>query len=295
VELLMGRSYSPLRYPGGKGKLALSVARIISDNKLTGGHYAEPYAGGAAVGIFLLFHEYVSTFHLNDLDPAIFAFWHTVLNETEWLCHRIREVKITPEEWRKQRQVHSKQNASSRRDLGFATFFLNRTNRSGIIKGGGMIGGTEQLGKWKLDVRFNRESLIDRIQDIASFGPRIKLTNLDAEEFLKRSSVRLPEKSLMYLDPPYFEKGPGLYQSHYQVQDHVRIAKKINKGLKHKWLVSYDAHPAIVELYSEKRHLVYDLRYQASKKYLGKEIMIFSDDLLLKGELNSIFPVPLAV
>ena len=289
----MGRLYSPLRYPGGKGKLAPSIAKIILDNKLSGGHYAEPYAGGAAVGIFLLYHEYVSIFHLNDLDPAIFAFWATVFEETEWLCDRISDCLVTPDEWRKQRIVHATQHVNARRDVGFATFFLNRTNRSGIIKGGGMIGGNDQSGKWKLDVRFNRQNLISRIRDIAQFKSRVRLTNLDAEEFLFSSVKLMPPKTLVYLDPPYFEKGPGLYESHYKVQDHIRIARKMNEGLDRKWLVSYDAHPAILEMYDVRRHLVYGLRYQAGEKYVGKEVMIFSDDLVLSASPERLIPIPL--
>lgn len=280
-----------MRYPGGKGKLARSVAKIISDNKLVGGHYAEPYAGGAAVGLFLLFHEYVTKFHLNDLDPSVYAFWHTVLNETDWLCDRIRSTPITPAEWLVQRSIYSASAMYPTRELGFATFFLNRTNRSGIIKGGGMIGGNDQKGKWKLDVRFNRADLIDRIQEVASLGCRIVLTNLDAEKFLSEASRSLPMRSLLYLDPPYFEKGPGLYQSHYRMEDHLRIARKINQGLSHKWLVSYDAHPEIIKMYSKRRSLIYDLRYQASRTYIGREIMIFSDDLDLKVDPKLVFPV----
>ena len=69
-------------------------------------------------------------------------------------------------EWEKQKRIY--ENTRSEFLLGFATFFLNRTNYSGVITGG-PIGGFEQKGQWKIDARFNKKSLIDRIERISYF------------------------------------------------------------------------------------------------------------------------------
>ena len=86
--------YSPLRYPGGKGKLTDFFHAIIEENNLSDGYYVEPYAGGASVALSLLFNEYVSKIIINDFDRSIYAFWFSVLNETRKLCELILKTKV---------------------------------------------------------------------------------------------------------------------------------------------------------------------------------------------------------
>ena len=160
----MSRAHSPLRYPGGKSCLYSLVCDFLRRNKLQRGHYAEPYAGGASLALSLLFNGQVSDIHLNDVDRGIWSFWDSVLNHTEDLCALIESTAITVEEWHRQRETYRSRNISEGLVLGFATFFLNRTNRSGIIGTGGIIGGLGQKGEYKIDCRFNREELIRRIR-----------------------------------------------------------------------------------------------------------------------------------
>ena len=97
--------YSPLRYPGGKGKLSHYVQLLIDYNLITDGHYVEPYAGGASVALALLFNEYVQNIHINDYDYRIYAFWDSVLNQTEQLCEKIIDTDITIQNWEKQKEI----------------------------------------------------------------------------------------------------------------------------------------------------------------------------------------------
>ena len=273
------RHASPLRYPGGKSKLTAYLKRILADNRLIGGDYAEPYAGGASVALGLLFDEYASTIHINDLDRSIHAFWHSVLYETDALCRLVRIARLTPTTWRRQRAVQNDASASML-ERGFSTLFLNRTNRSGIITGG-MIGGVEQLGDWKLDARYNRAGLVTRIERVASYGDRIKLSRLDASTFLLKRVPLMPQRSLVYLDPPYFVKGQHrLYANFYEPKDHADIANIVTT-LERPWLVSYDNAPEIRRLYSPHRRLTYGLDYTAAKRYEGSEVMFFSFGLAI--------------
>jgi DNA adenine methylase len=267
---------TPLRYPGGKGRLAQYVIDVFKLNKLTDGHYAEPYAGGAGIAFALLYLEYAAHIHLNDLNKSVYAFWRSVCDEPEALCKLVRDKPLTVAQWKKQRAVQTDKNASML-ELGFSTLYMNRTNRSGIIKGG-IIGGLEQTGEWKLDARFIREDLIQRIQKIASYAPRISLYNLDAKQFLTKTAPTLPKKSLIYLDPPYYMKGSELYENHYKPDDHTEIAGLVAK-IKQRWIVSYDNVPAIRKLYSGYERETFGLRYSALERYAGQEIMIFCPGL----------------
>ena len=275
---------TPLRYPGGKGRLTQYVGDLIGMNNLVGGHYAEPYAGGAGIALALLYLEYVSRIHLNDLNKSVFAFWKTVCEEPEALCRLIKDKRPSIAEWRRQKAIQVASSPSTL-ELGFSTFFLNRTNRSGIIHGG-VIGGKKQTGKWKIDARYKKEDLIKRIEKIASFAPRISLYNLDAAEFICKHVSKLPKKSLIYLDPPYFGQGRFLYEDHYQNDDHKKLALLVH-SIKQKWIVTYDNVRAIRRLYPDHDKQTFALRYSAQDRYAGTEVMVFCPDLERPREIES--------
>ena len=202
--------YSPFRYPGGKGKLAKFMTALVRANGLSDGRYIEPYAGGAGIAWELLITGVVRRVLINDISPHVFAFWTSVLQHTEELCRQIREVPLSVEEWDRQKDIFRRADEASALELGVACFYLNRTNRSGILNGG-LIGGRNQGGKWRMDARFNREDLISRILKIADCRGRIQVSCMDAVEFLREQSGDFSEKDLIYVDPPYFEKGRLLY------------------------------------------------------------------------------------
>lgn len=273
---------SPLRYPGGKGRLQRFIHQVLRLNGLIGGHYVEPYAGGAGIAIALLILDVVERVHINDFNRSIFAFWSAVLNETDELCRLVRETPITMDEWYRQRAVQDEPEPDPLA-LAFSTFFLNRCNRSGIIRGG-VIGGKKQTGPWKLDARFNRPDLIRRIERVATFRDRISLYRQDAGSFLTGVLPTVPRRALVYLDPPYYMKGKGLYEDHYSPADHAEIARLV-RAIRQFWVVSYDDVLAIRRLYAGLRQETFGLNYSAHRRFRGTEVMIFCDDLDLPPDI----------
>ena len=281
AKALTNEYYSPLRYPGGKGRVADYFKHVIRENHLLDGIYVEPYAGGASVALSLLMNEYVSKIIINDIDFSIYAFWYSVLNHTEELCKMIHKVKITVSVWRKQQVIQRTRDKSGLLELGFSTFFLNRTNRSGILNGG-VIGGLDQKGDWKIDARFNKTALIARIEKIAGYKKRIELHNENAVDLIRFLKPILPKKTLFYFDPPYFVKGKDLYLNYYSLSDHSEVAETIAEIREQFWIVTYDNVNPIRRLYKPFRKKLFTLNYSAAKASKGEEVMIFSDNLYYK-------------
>jgi DNA adenine methylase len=280
---------SPLRYPGGKNKLAAFFAKICIDNKING-HYIEPYSGGASVALFLLLEGFVNKITINDKDRSIYAFWFAVLNHTESLCQLINETEVNVVNWHKQKNIQTCKETRSLLELGFSTLFLNRTNRSGIITGG-IIGGQEQLSEHKIDCRFNKQDIIARIRAIASRKSDIRLFNLDAISLIDLIEKEpSPENSIFYFDPPYFLKASSLYMNHYKSQNHILVSEKIKAIKSIKWVVSYDNVDQIKNLYLECDKKEYSFSYTAGTNKTGRELLFFSPMLIKPavGEWNPI-------
>lgn len=277
--------YSPLRYPGGKNKLSAFIAKICIDNKING-HYVEPYSGGASVALFLLLEGFVQRITINDKDRSIYAFWHSVLNNTKKLCEKIENIELTIEEWKKQKSIQSNKSKADLLDLGFSTFYLNRTNRSGIINAG-VMGGIKQNGNYLMDCRFNKSDLINRIKNIANHKKSIRLYKKDAIKLIdKIQKEAVNDNVIFYFDPPYYLKSSTLYMNHYQDKNHENVSNKIRSIKNIKWIVSYDNVPEIKELYSECKKKEFSFKHTAYKSRIGREILFFSKNVVQPKEKN---------
>lgn len=281
------KNLSPLRYPGGKAKLSEYIKKLIYQNNLNNSYYIEPFAGGAGVALYLLINKHVSKIFINDLDKSIYAFWYSVLNHTDELCSMIENTPVNLEQWFIQKNIQKNKEFESLLNLGFSTFFLNRTNRSGIIKAG-VIGGYAQKGNYKIDCRFNKDELIDRIKLISSFKDSIELHNLDVREFIDYIIPSIKKQSFIFFDPPYYNKGSQLYVNYFTHEDHLELSHSISEIKNHYWIVTYDYEPKIQNMYRQFHQVSYALNYTAGKKYTGYEIMVFSDNINLPEDYESI-------
>jgi DNA adenine methylase len=258
--------------------LAPFVAELLDYNGAVGWSYVEPYAGGAGVAMELLLDKKVAHVYLNDSSIHIYAMWKAMVSDPDGFCHRISRASLSIDEWKMHREVVRRPGDYELADLGFSTFYLNRCNRSGILTAG-VIGGFAQDGRWRIDARFSRNELISRIESIACRNSQITVTNLDAERFMLDQVNALPPETLVYCDPPYYERAERLYLNTYNHDDHLRLAQVVQAQLRRPWLVSYDGHPSIISMYRGRQKFEYSLHYSATRSYSGREVFIFSDRL----------------
>lgn len=280
---------TPLRYPGGKSQLTPFVIDVMRANELFYGEYAEPFAGGAGIACTLLFEGYVSKVHINDLDPAIYAFWRSVVSNPEAFMRRVRDTPVTMDEWHRQKAVQAARRPGIH-NLGFSTFFLNRTNRSGIIRGG-VIGGLEQKGDYPIDCRFHKANLIKKIERIAAHADQISVTNLDALDFLKQLKTQAAAKTLINIDPPYYVQGPELYSNWFNEDDHLALSRAVGK-IKPYWMLTYDSVETIRNLYARYPSFTSSLRYSAQVKRNGQELLVLDPRLKHPKSLEKIGDAP---
>jgi DNA adenine methylase len=268
--------FSPLRYPGGKSSLTDFLAKAANQNFSDSVRYVEPYAGGAGAAIALLLQGKVGSIVINDLDPAVWSLWHSLVNDTDNFQRLLKDTPVTLEEWNRQRAVYKASDRAETTELGFAAFFLNRTNRSGVMNAG-VIGGKAQSGAYKIDARFNKPSLLHMVQKIAERRTDIDVRNEDGrviiEEFVADPTA------LIYADPPYFDKGSFLYMNSFAIDQHEALARTLNANSAAKWILTYDNVPFIRDLYTERRHQIFSLYYSAHTPGTMNELMVFSDGM----------------
>ena len=270
------RYVSPLRYPGGKARLAFYLARILASQSAHIDTYCEPYAGGAGAGLRLLVSGHVSKLIINDLNPGVAAFWRCLFKEGDALIERVQQCHVTIQTWHAQRAIYLAPQGQNDLDLGFATFYLNRTNRSGIL-GARPIGGFDQTGNWLIDARFNKDDLIKRIQNLQPLTNQVDVTQERAVRLIRRLNRR-KAPILMYVDPPYVVPGEELYLSDHSWGEHRRLAQCLARS-PHPWILTYDADDRTRELYPNFRCLRFDISHTAHVQKVGSEYMFFSRGL----------------
>lgn len=286
---------SPLRYPGGKSSITPLIKFIIQQKKGNAFNdftYIEPFAGGAGVAVNLLLDGMVSSVMINDYDKAIYSFWRALKNETDALIELIKRTPITVEEWYKQKNIYLTENHKYSLNLGFAAFFLNRTNRSGILNAAGPIGGYEQNGMYLIDARFNKETLIKRIQNIAIHKKHIIIYNKEIRNFITQVLPKYRDNALVYFDPPYFSNGKRLYKNFLKYEDHAEIARYINENVLCDWILTYDDVPEIHDIYLKYQYTTrkYNLNYSVANKGKGTELVLFKSPELMptRQEMDSV-------
>jgi DNA adenine methylase len=270
-------NYSPLRYPGGKGKLVPLIKLMIEKTELVNSTYIEPFAGGAGAALSLLFSDTVDHIVINDYDKSIYSFWRAIIEDTERLLELIQNTEVSIQEWYRQKNIYLNNSDRYSIELAFATFFLNRTNRSGILNAG-PIGGYNQTGNYLIDARYNRENLTQRILNIANRKKQITVYNKDVRSFI-RTYLPKYNNAFIYLDPPYYNKGQALYKNYFNNADHTQIAKTV-ANLDNYWIVTYDDTPTILNLYQNHAHRLFDLSYSLAEKKKASEVMFICDNLL---------------
>ena len=275
-RLKLAGHLSPFRYPGGKAFLAGYLADEISALPVSGAAtYVEPFCGGAGAALALLGQDKVKQVHLNDKDIRIYSAWKAILTETEQFLTALRDTPVTLDTWMKCRSILTDFSDQYSFKLGFATFFINRTSRSGIIQNSGPIGGYNQAGNWKIDARYYKKTMERRIRRIKDLAGRIKITNYDGLDFLEQCSQSLNGDSTLYfIDPPYVHAGNRLYYNDMNDHLHHKLARFLKSGVCEHWILTYDDCSKIRKLYRDRRTKSLPVNYSLQETRKENELLI---------------------
>lgn len=212
---------------------------------------------------------------LNDANPFIAEFWGAAINNTKALTKDINKVRVNLESWHKYKAIFEDGVDSTDLEKALSVFFLNRTNRSGILHAG-PIGGQAQVGEYLIDCRFNKANLIQRIENVGKLKRKIIVKNEDVSSLvfkLERNNF------FIYADPPYVKEGKNIYKKFcFNEHQHITFANAI-KHQKNPWLISYDDDPLVHELYAKSGINVIELSYVMNKPKVGRELLIASSNL----------------
>lgn len=264
------RIASPLRYPGGKSVLSGYMASLLERHGACD-TYVEPYAGGSGVALWLLERSLVSDVVINDLDGNVHAFWDAAVNHSSEFLRLFDDVEPTMDQWHHWRDVL--RNPSTELERGFAFFFLNRTNRSGVVDGG-VIGGLEQRGRYRVDARYNKKALRDKLVFLRDHQDSIHVTNDDGISIIERYARR--RGTFIYADPPYVMKGGSLYLNSFDSSQHIRLSTTLRSFPQGMWLLTYDDAPLVMDLYGDLPGGLFSLRYSAARHCRAEEVMVYS-------------------
>ncbi|MBQ8704262.1 MAG: DNA adenine methylase [Bacteroidales bacterium] len=262
------------------------IVELFKKNNLTDIVYAEPYAGGAGAAINLLLKNSVNKILINDANIGIFSFWYYVIKENSRFVDMIQGCEVSLREWHRWKDVFKTATKSSF-ELGFATFFLTRTNRSGVLNAG-PIGGVsaiqQEKAKYKIDCRYNRQNLAQKVKKIGTLADRIEVFNLDALDFLQLNNVR--DNLFVYLDPPYFQQGKSLYMDYYTQDNHRDLAFFLSQKAHFDWILSYDNVYEIRQLYKDFPLYEFDLNYSVRTHRKGRELLLHSNSLSFPKKMS---------
>ena len=271
----MKPSVTPLRYPGGKTWLLDYVKAFARFHKLSSTTIVEPYGGSASISVGLIRSQLVTDATVCERDPLIVAFWNVAIHRNEELIEYLSSLEINMETWYGLRRYLDleKTNLQNELEAAGAFLFFNRTNYSGIIKGG-PLGGKKQLSKYKLNCRFNKGRIADKIRSLKALEDKLKIIQIDGLEYMKNHALQSPDNVFFYVDPPYYGAGKDLYRFYFTDFDHQQLSAFLT-GTEIPWLLSYDDAEFIRNLYQKKSNLPVYTDYQSGHLRRGvKELLI---------------------
>ncbi len=267
---------SPLRYPGGKRKLAARIAMKMDCHSLN--HFDrifEPFVGGASVTIAFLEARVADRAVISDLDPLVADFWATVFSSRAGeLADRVLDAEVSVDEWIRLRS----NDPQDQIERAFKCLFLNRTSFSGALSPtAGPIGGMAQKSEYKIGCRYNRYALAERIWELSRLSHRVSVKNTDFRRLIASYRAAATRRGIVpndfwYLDPPFFHKANRLYRMWFADDDH-RALKEHLASVPGRWFLSYDNCPeARASLRSLPGYALADMRYTANKKSMIDDI-----------------------
>lgn len=237
---------SPFRYPGGKTWLVPELRKWLLSLGFEPDAFIEPFAGGAIAGLTVAAEKLAYSVVLSELDDDVASVWKVIIEGTDqevaWLCRRIVDFEVTPEEVRNVLLSEP----SIQKARAFRTIIKNRMQRGGIMAPGAGLVKTGEAGKG-LRSRWYPDTLSARIRSLRKLRDRITFLQCDAFDVIQQFVAN--PKAAFFVDPPYTaggkRAGARLY-IHNEI-DHERLFSIMAK-VRGAAMLTYDDVPEVREM-----------------------------------------------
>ena len=240
---------SPLRYPGGKSRVAKLLAPYIPEHT----EYREIFFGGG--GVF--FHKPKARRNwVNDLHPGLHALWKTLRDHFdvfEALCRAqdASDLRATFQKWIDRDDLMKARGDDALMERAVQYYFINRTVWTGRVvydparRSRLYFSNPEGWG--------NLEKKLAHLRACSEKLQGVRITNVPFEECLAEAT---PD-TFLYADPPYYRDSldtacSKLYEGHFAIEAHT-LLRDLLAASPAKAMISYDDRPEVRKLYADKK------------------------------------------
>ena len=252
---------TPLRYPGGKSRVApMLIEKFPSGIK----EFREPFLGGASVALlFSQKHPEIPVW-VNDKYEYLYNFWVTLQEDGDNLSDVLVGIKEdhSTEEKAKELFISAKEEISKADPFRKAVLFwiLNKCSYSGLTENS------------SFSASASRQNFTTRgakhLKNISEIIQHWEITNLDYTEVLQPDG----DGVFCFLDPPY-KIGSYLYGTNAEMHktfDHDDFIAQCKK-CPNKWMVTYNNDIDLKEGYKgynqEEFRITYGMKHRADNRH----------------------------
>ena len=240
---------SPLRYPGGKSRVAKLLCQYIPPHT----EYREPFVGGGAI---FFYKPKVEKNWINDLHPGLYALWRTLRDhfpEFADLCKAqdTTDLRATFDYWINRFDLMKAEGNAQLVERAVQYYFINRTVWTGRV-----VFDPARRSRLYFSNPEGWGKLEKKLRHLRACAEKLRGVRITCKPFEKCLGGATPE-TFIYADPPYYRDSldtptSRLYEGHFAIEQHESL-RDLLANCPARVMISYDDRPEVRRLYSDRK------------------------------------------